>query len=154
MNKDKLFTSMKKSFSKMPIIFSIGIVWYALAAVLGGYYISPGNVLKFFALIILITIFAGFRIYIDGGKWTMGLPFFVKNLIIAPFCLVSTIICILSMEGIESNILTVIFVVVIFTVTFIISSIVRYYIEKAKADEMNDALLIFKEEHFGGEQEW
>lgn len=151
-NNNKLLISMKKSFGKMAVLFSIGIVWYALVAVMEGAYILPGNVLKFFALFMVLAVFTGFRIYLDGSRWTFGFPFFIKNLIAMPFYLTATIICIMSLENVEKNLATLIFVLVVFGITFVISSIICYFIEKSKVEKMNDALLKFKEEHFGEEQ--
>lgn len=55
--------------------------------------------------------------------------------------------------GVTPNLPLIVFCIVIFVVTFTIRQLIEYFIQKAKTDKMNDALIEFQKEHTWDEEE-
>lgn len=154
MNDNKFFMALKKSAFVFSLIYTLTIVLFATIMKIESLLINPIDIVILFFMYVLLSVITGIRFYIDGSKWSLNLPFFVKNLIVAPLYLVITFAGVMSLTGMSvTNKPLVIFVIAVFVVTFIISNLVKYAIDKSKTDDMNDALTKFLEEHPYGDEE-
>lgn len=154
MNDNKFFMALKKSAFMFSLIFTLTIVLFAIISKVENTLINSNDIVIIFLMYSLLFVITGIRFYIDGSKWSLNLPFFVKNLIVAPLYFLITFIGVMNLTGMSIHDRPyVILVIVVFTVTFIISSLIKYAIDKSKTDAMNDALTKFLEEHPYGDEE-
>lgn len=152
MNTKKLCSAIQKAFFRVAVIFSICIVLLAVCLKIEGGYIEPLDVIILFGMFFILAIITAVRIYLDGSRWSLKLPFYIKNVMVAPIYLLVTLGSLLSLSGMSNEKKeNAVLIVVIFIITFVISTIIKYIMAKKKTDEMNDALLEFKEEHFNEE---
>lgn len=154
MSDNRLGLAYKKSAFMFSMIFSLTLVLVAIISKVENSAINPNDVVIMFAMYFLLSVITGFRFFIDGSKWSLRLPFFVRNLIVAPVYFVVTFASVMSLSGMKMEDKSfVVIIVAVFCVGFLISNLIRYAIDKSGSDKMNDALTRFLEEHPYGEEE-
>ena len=152
---------MKQSKAKMSLLrslpitaaaFILSIVLFSVGSIIDGAWIDPVNILKLFAMFILIGAVNFFRFFIDGSRWSMTKPSVVKNFIFAPIYLILALLFVAWMIGFW-DLGFLVLVGAVFIVVFMIGQTICFLIAKAKTDKMNDALRILLEEHEEDEKE-
>lgn len=146
MNYSKAKKSLIRSFPITAGAFILSIVLFAVGSAIDKAAIDPINILKIFAMFIVIGVINFFRFYIDGSKWSMSKPSVVKNFIFAPIYLILAIAFVIWIVG-SVDIRFIALMGAIFITVFMILQTIIYFAAKAKTDKINDALIVFQKEH-------
>ena len=96
------------------------------------------------------------RLLFGETNWAKSKPFYIKNLLFMPLYLAVALILVMDIVadmGVTPNLPLIVFCIAIFVVTFTIRQLIEYFIQKAKTDKMNDALIEFQKEHTWDEEE-
>ena len=145
-------SAIRKAALVSAVCFALSMIIYAAASVILGTVMSPRDVLLIALMFVIIGVLNYGRILISRTRWGMSKPLFIRNIIAAPFYFIIGL-------GFATLILgfwsfgTVLLLGSIFLPVFIVIQTVMYFRAKAKTDEMNEALSVFRKEHWGDEQE-
>ncbi len=153
MDKKRISVSVRKAFLISTSLFGFTVVLTALAYAIMGELIFPSLLIRVFIIFSVIFILTSLKIYISGTRSALRIPYVVINLIFLPFYMGTTLTGLFLFNN-ELNIAHFFLYVVLFLATFTIVQLISYLIQKAKTDEMNDALEIYKKEHrYNGDEE-
>ena len=149
---DWIRRSLLKASLISAVCFISGIVFYSVACWIGGNLIKPVDVILLFLMFIVIGVLNFIRFNVERTKWAMSKPAIVKNIIFAPLFYVVAIVFVSLIVGwLDKE--TLLILSLVFLVTFLVSQIFVFVVAKHNTDKMNDALEVFRKEHFGDEQE-
>jgi len=144
--------SLIKSLLISAICFILSIIIYAGLSVVLGTMIDPVSV---FVLILMFLVIAGFnfiRSFIDRSRWGRSKSMNLKNIIFAPVYFAIAIAAAFLMD-VPASLSFLLLMAGIFFAVFFATNVIVYLIAKRKTNEMNDALELFKKEHWGNEEE-
>ena len=156
MNDERFKQILKKSFTTAAICFSMGIFFFGISFSLSGSYINAVYIVKIWIAFFILGLLTVARLLFGETNWAKSKPFYIKNLIFMPLYLAVALILVMDIVadmGVTPNLPLIVFCIVIFVVTFTIRQLIEYFIQKAKTDKMNDALIEFQKEHTWDEEE-
>lgn len=131
--------------------YLLGFFLCELVIAMGTYYvqgtIAPKDVFILAAIFIWMDIVSTIELSISKWNKWMKLPYWIKKLITLPLIMSVVVVGITNIGQIDSEIkLNGIYALIIGVIVYIISSFIKYRIEKRSTDEMNEALLILQKE--------
>ncbi|MDD2960298.1 MAG: hypothetical protein PHR92_17590 [Lachnospiraceae bacterium] len=136
---------LKQLISKFSIIYTMTCVAYSLGSCIDRMEVQPEQYLKIFGLIVGCGVITYVRVLLDRKQWMLRLSFMTKRIIFAPFYLALTIAVLLNFGSLfEHKAEDVIFICIVFAVTFLLSCIVLYPRVKREEEEFNRALMRYK----------
>lgn len=144
---DRIISSFLKSSSKFIIGFSICIIILSVGAYSIGEAVEPKDIFVFAWIFLCMDMISTIEQSLhEWNKW-MNIPYWARRIIGMPFYMSIIIIGITNIGIININIrLNVILLLTIGIVVYVISSFVKYHIEKKNTDKMNDALFLLQKE--------
>ena len=156
MRGERLKKIVRKSFSISAVCFSMGILFFGISLSFFNIYFNPIYLVKMWIAFFILGVLSVFRLIFGETKWCKNKPFYVKNLIFMPFYLITAIVVVVDIirdMGVTPSISLILIYAAIFMIAFTLRQIFQYFIDKAKTDKMNDALIEFQKEHKWDEEE-
>lgn len=147
---------VKKAFTTAAICFSVGILFFGISFSVSSDYIKAIYIVKIWIAFFILGILSIVRLVFGETAWAKSKPFYVKNLLFMPLYLAVALILVMDIirdMGVNPSLTLVAFCTAVFIVTFTIRQLIEYFIQKAKTDKMNDALIEFQNEHSWDEEE-
>lgn len=144
---DRIITSFFKASSKCLIGFSICIIILSLGTYYIGGNIAPKSIFILSWMYLCLTIISTIELTLQAWNRWMSIPYWVKRVIFMPFYMVIIVSGVLNLGQVSNNIKRgVVCILAIGVPVYIISSIIKYFVDKNKTDEMNNALAMLQKE--------
>ncbi len=125
--------------------FTVLMLDISIAFNIDGTFIHPLQVVKLFIMALAMGMLTALRKELDSKKWMLKLSYSFKRIVFLPLYFIITLVTLLNLGGpFNFNVQGVCFITIAFIITFIVSCIITYSLERKKREEYTQALGKYK----------
>lgn len=136
---------VKNSIKFITPFFTILMLAFSIALYIDGALIHPLQTVKLFVMALAIGTLTALRKELDFKKWMLKLSYGLKRIIFLPLYLIITLITLLNMGcPFKFDLHDACFITIVFIITFIVSCVITYSLERKRRDEYTQALGKYK----------